>query len=357
MHLTTPHSELSTTEVDEITFQSASTMLDASVIICTHNPRADYFARVLEALRAQTLPLDKWELLIVDNASQIPLAPRYDISWHAAGRHISELELGLAAARRCGIEAAASDLIVFVDDDNLLNKKYLAEAVTIKKEYPFLGVWGSGSVRGEFEVDPAEEIRSWLPVRVEKGSRWSNLAGTTLFGFSHDDAIPFGCGMCVRKDVALAYRKFCERGDIQITDRKGGALSGCGDTEICFVCCAEGLGVGVFPLLELTHLIPQRRVSEDYIVRFAEATGLSNMLLLYKWRGVVPQSPFGARTLLSLAKTMLLHRGVERRTRLAWVRALAKAHRIIKMDLRKNNDRIYDMTASVPSKSGDTEIS
>jgi glycosyltransferase involved in cell wall biosynthesis len=266
-------------------------MLDASVIICTYNPREDYFARVLEALRVQTLPLDKWELLIVDNASQVPLASRYDISWHPAGRHISEPELGLAAARRCGIEAAASDLIVFVDDDNVLNKKYLAEAVTIKKEYPFLGVWGSGSVRGEFEVDPAEEIRSWLPVRVEKGSRWSNLAGTTLFGFSRDDALPFGCGMCVRKDVALAYRKFCERGGIQITGRKGGALSGGEDTEICFVCCTEGLGVGVFPLLELTHLIPQRRVSEDYIVRFAEATGLTNMLLLYKWQGLCRNRP------------------------------------------------------------------
>jgi glycosyltransferase involved in cell wall biosynthesis len=324
-----------TTEVDEMTFQSASTALDVSVIICTHNPRADYFARVLEALRAQTLPLDKWELLIVDNASQVPLASQYDISWHPAGRHISEPELGLAAARRCGIETAASDLIVFVDDDNVLNNKYLTEAVTIKEEYPFLGVWGSGSVRGEFEVDPAEEIRSWLPVRVEKGRRWSNLAGITLFGFSRDDAIPFGCGMCVRKEVALAYRKFCERGGIQITDRKGGALSGGGDTEICFVCCADGLGVGVFPLLELTHLIPQRRVSADYIVRFAEATALSNMLLLYKWQGVLPQSLFGARTLLSLAKTMLLHRGFERRTRLAQARALAKAHRIIKMDLRK----------------------
>jgi glycosyltransferase involved in cell wall biosynthesis len=311
-------------------------MLDASVIICTHNPRANYFARVLEALRAQTLPLDKWELLIVDNASQVPLASRYDISWHPAGRHISEPALGLAAARRCGIEAAASDLIVFVDDDNVLNKKYLAEAVMIKKEYPFLGVWGSGSVRGEFEVEPAEEIRSWLPVRVEKkGSRWSNLAGITLFGFSRNDAIPFGCGMCVRKDVALAYRNFCERGGIQITDRKGGALSGGGDTEICFVCCAEGFGVGVFPLLDLTHLIPQHRVSEDYIVRFVEATGLSNMLLLYKWRGVVPQSPFGARTLLPLTKALLLHRGVERRMRLASFRALVKAHRTIKMDNKK----------------------
>ena len=42
-------------------------MLDASVIICTHNPRPDYFARVLDGLRNQTLPMHRWELLIVDN--------------------------------------------------------------------------------------------------------------------------------------------------------------------------------------------------------------------------------------------------------------------------------------------------
>ena len=55
-------------------FQSASTMLDASVIICAHNPRSDYFARILDGLRNQTLPLHKWELLIVDNASQAPFS-------------------------------------------------------------------------------------------------------------------------------------------------------------------------------------------------------------------------------------------------------------------------------------------
>ena len=102
--------------------RSASTMLDASVIICTHNPRSDYFARVLDGLRNQTLPLDKWELLIVDNASRVPLASNWDISWHPATRHILESRLGLAPARRRGIQEASADLIIFVDDDNVLDE-------------------------------------------------------------------------------------------------------------------------------------------------------------------------------------------------------------------------------------------
>src|ERR1700751_3455833 len=109
----------------KMSFQSANTMLDASVIICAHNPRADYFTRVLDGLRNQTLPLHKWELLIVDNASRVPLASICDISWPPPARHILERELGVAYARRRGFQEASADLIIFVDDDNVLDENYL----------------------------------------------------------------------------------------------------------------------------------------------------------------------------------------------------------------------------------------
>jgi Glycosyl transferase family 2 len=324
-------------------FQSVSPMLDASVIICTHNPRPDYFARVLDGLRHQTLPLHKWELLIIDNASQVPLATSYDISWHPAAHHLVESKLGLSWARHRGIQEASADLIIFVDDDNVLDERYLAEAIKIKQERASFGVWGAGSIRGDFEVEPPESFRSWLPVREVTAPRWSNLAGSRLFGDSPEDAIPWGAGLCVRKGVAIAYRQFCDQTSIQITGRKGTALIAGEDTEICFVCCSHGLGVGVFPELKLTHLIPQRRVSADYIVRFAEGTCLSNSLLHYKWEHVIPQSPLSIKTLLTVLKTILFYSGVDRKVRFASLRALAKANRIIKEDLRKNNSQIDDM--------------
>jgi glycosyltransferase involved in cell wall biosynthesis len=332
--------------------QSTSTMLDASVIICTHNPRSDYFARVLDGLRNQTLPLHKWELLIVDNASQLPLPSSWDISWHPAACHILESKLGLSWARQRGIREASADLFIFVDDDNVLDDTYLAEAVKIKQEWPFLGVWGSGCIRGDFEVEPPEKLRSWLPVREVTAPRWSNLAGwhSGLFGESCEDAIPWGAGLCVRKEVAMAYIQFCDRTSIQITDRLGHSLVGGGDTEISFVCCSNGLGVGIFPELKLTHLIPQHRISEDYLVRFAEGTCLSNFLLHYKWQHIIPQSPFSIKALLSVLKTMLLFRGLDRDIRFAWVRALAKAKRIIEMDLRNKDSQIHHMAARVPSE-------
>ena len=129
--------------------------VDASVIICARNPRPHYLARVLDALRRQQLPYDQWELLLVDNASERPLAARSDISWHINGRHIRENELGLAAARRCGMKEALADLLIFVDDDNILAENYLSEALKIKQEWPTLGTWGSGTIVPEFECQPA----------------------------------------------------------------------------------------------------------------------------------------------------------------------------------------------------------
>jgi Glycosyl transferase family 2 len=340
----------SATEITNMPFKSTNTLFDASVIICTHNPRPDYFARVLNALRNQTLPFDKWELLVVDNASQVPLATSYDISWHPSARHILERELGVAYARRRGIQEASADLIIFVDDDNVLGENYLAEAVKIGQGWPSLGTWGSGCIRGEFEVEPPKNLLSWLPVREVTAARWSNLAGTRLLGESPDEAIPWGAGMCVRKDVAIAYRQFCDQSSLQIVSHQGEGVLGGEDTEICFVCCSRELGVGIFPELKMTHLIPQRRVSPKYLVRFAEGTCTSNALLRYKWQHVIPQSPFTMKSLLSVLKAMLLYRGVDRDIRFAPVRALVKARKIIGADLRKNNRQVSDRATLLASK-------
>ena len=310
-------------------------VLQASVIICAHNPRSDYFARVLASLRDQTLPLDNWELLIIDNASKMPLAPDWHISWHPTARHIVESELGVAAARQRGIREARADLIVFVDDDNVLDKTYLTQAVGIGRDWPLLGAWGSGSIQADFEVKPSESVMGFLPylaLRETASPQWSNVASCV-------QAMPWGAGLCVRKAVAVAYCQSCERSSIQITGRVGIATLSGDDREIALVCCTQGSGFGIFPDLKITHLIPRHRVSEDYIVRLVEGAKLSDLLLDYKWLNITPASPRCVRVLLSVLKTLLLHSGIDRRTRLASVRALAKANRIIDAD-RKRRERL-----------------
>src|SRR5882724_1632506 len=132
-----------------------------SVIICTHNPRENYLRRVLDALRAQTLPLADWELLLVDNASEKPLAGRIDLSWHPNARHLREEKTGKTHALLRGIAGFTGELLVIVDDDNVLRADYLQTCLKVAADYPWLGAW-SGSCIPEFETEPPPELRPWL---------------------------------------------------------------------------------------------------------------------------------------------------------------------------------------------------
>jgi glycosyltransferase involved in cell wall biosynthesis len=300
-------------------------MVDVSVIICTHNPRPHYLSRVLTALRGQTLPMEQWELLVVDNASHVPLtADTWNLSWHPRARLIREEKLGLSAARMRGMREAAADLLVFVDDDNVLEPNYCAEAIQIGRNWPRLGAWG-GSIVPEFEIQPAEYLKEFLGVlalREVKTSRWSNVI--TCF-----DAQPWGAGLCVRANVAKAYLLHYREAAIQLTGRCGKAVMAGEDVEICNVACSLGLGMGLFPELKVIHLIPKERINEDYLVRITEGTHTSGFLLGYKWLGNFPTSIFSGLGLLRFFKDILIHRGIHRRMYLARLRATINARRII----------------------------
>src|SRR5208337_5568979 len=114
---------------------------DVSTIICTHNPRADYLRRVLDALKAQTLPQERWELLLIDNASKEPLAAAWGLNWHRNARHIREDEPGLTPARLRGIKESVGELLVFVDDDNVLDPSYLETALSLAKRLQHIGAF------------------------------------------------------------------------------------------------------------------------------------------------------------------------------------------------------------------------
>jgi glycosyltransferase involved in cell wall biosynthesis len=296
-----------------------------SVIICSRDPRADYLDRVLKGLRAQTLPQHQWELLVVDNASAHPLAEQWDLTWHRAARHIREDELGLAPARLRGIAEARGELLVFVDDDNVLASNFLEEAIRVDHEWPILGIWG-GCIIPEFEIEPPSHLREFLRgvAMVEvKSPRWSNVATCPGVGVN-------GGGMCLRADVAAAYRQFYNASEIRLTGRSGQDLISGEDIEICYVACSLGYGIGLFPDLQLTHLIPRWRVTEKYLIRLIEGIQTSVMLIQFKWNGVVPKAPYWGVELLRLIKHVTVRRGIDRRMFLARCRAMRRARTIIR---------------------------
>lgn len=269
---------------------SPSTGLAVSVVLCSHNPRQDYLDRTLHSLRHQSLGSDRWELLIVDNASQPPLASRIDLRWQRQPRLLLEPTLGLTPARLSGIAAATGDLLVFVDDDNLLAEDYLQQALRIAADHPHLGSW-SGQCQGEFEEPPpAWTQRYWgnLCLRQFDQPLWSNLPRLA-------ETMPTGAGLCVRRAVANVYLQLHQRGERRFQfDRAGSSLLSGGDNDLAACACRLGLGVGLFPQLQLRHLIPPERLTPAYLARLAEGIAYSSVLLDAVWQQPVsPRSRSG----------------------------------------------------------------
>lgn len=257
-----------------------------SVIICTHNPRRDYLNRVLESLKSQTLPVEEWELLLIDNASNQRLAAEIDLSWQINARHIREEKLGLTPARLCGIQEAKAETLVFVDDDNVLDTDYLEVALQISETWSVLGAWG-GQARPEFEETPPEWTKSYwhiLAICEFDHDKWSNSPHI-------NETTPSGAGMCIRKVVAKKYAELVDKDPQRAKlDRKGKQLMSGGDSDLALTSCELGLGTGKFVDLKLTHLIPKQRLQEEYIVRLVEGIMKSATIVNYL-RGKMPEMP------------------------------------------------------------------
>ena len=230
---------------------------ELSVVIPTHNPRLDYLERVIQGLKAQTLERERWELVVVDNASSEMGDGRWEMVHDRLGlglgkaedggrkslpnaRIIREEKLGLTHARVRGFEEAKGGIVVMVDDDNVLRPDYLEKAVEIMERNPLLGAIG-GKALPEYEIEPPEwlkGIRSGLGLRdlgnsiilypdankqgeAEKGiggkraegrqekaeseKRKSETGRVRRRMMEFPECAPIGAGMVMRREAAMEY--------------------------------------------------------------------------------------------------------------------------------------------------------
>lgn len=253
-----------------------------TVILCTLNPPVERLGRVLRALAQQTLPTSAFEVLVIDNGSTPALAADLLDRSALAGRVVREDAPGLVAARRAGILAAAGEVLVFVDDDNVLAPGYLAEVVRLAEDWPHLGVWG-GTCEGEFETPPASWVRpylGYLAVRTVDRPVWGNLPDTRW--------APFGAGLCLRTALARQYVTAAAHDPlVGRLGRTGMQMASGDDTDMVFFALGAGTGMGLFPSLHLWHLIPPGRLEIDYLERLLE--GIARSAVLVEFRHGLPR--------------------------------------------------------------------
>lgn len=244
-----------------------------SLVVCTHNPRADFLKRVLAACASQkNIPVGT-EILVVDSASVPALVDSLHKEY--SGRIVRSELPGLARARALGIRESAGDPVVFVDDDTVLTDNYVAEAVRILSERPYLAAIG-GQLIPEYEGPLPLDVyyyRCYLAIREFTEAGWSNR---------WDDfaTSPIGGGMVVRRSIANVWVDQLEKSPWRLgLGRTGKTLFGGEDNDLLHLACQMGFGKGIFPELKLTHLMPAKRLTADFLLKIFEGNSRSGAYL------------------------------------------------------------------------------
>ncbi len=112
-----------------------------SVLIPVHNDTGR-LTQCLRALEGQTYPTDWYEVIVVDNASDEPVAPALSAFPHARGAY--EAQRSSYAARNTGIAVARGDVLAFTDSDCLPAPDWLERGVAALANAENCGLVGGG---------------------------------------------------------------------------------------------------------------------------------------------------------------------------------------------------------------------
>jgi len=248
-------------------------------VICCYNSESTIgivLARL--ALQEATGGFD-WEVIVVDNASRDRTAEVARGAWTRGEipfRVVYEGEPGLSNARRKGLAEAVHPVIVFVDDDNLLDKGYLSLAHRIMTEHPDVGLAGGLGI----PVAPVE-LPWWFE---ENKAAYAVGPQAAEAGYAPDSRTYLhGAGLVMRKE---GWEWLISRGfGFILSGRKGQALTSGEDMELTYAFRFAGYRLWYDPGLQYEHIIPENRLRWDYLVKLAGEFGKSAVVLdLYQVR-------------------------------------------------------------------------
>jgi len=236
-----------------------------SAVVCTHN-RATYLRRALASLAAQTLPADRYEIVVVDNASTD--ATRDLVTFELAGvarlRYLFEPQLGVSRARNAGWRAARAPLVAYLDDDAIAAPDWLARAVSSFAELePRPGCLG-GPVIPIWEAPrPA-----WLPDAL--------LPFLTVLELDQGPGpMPRGKFLYGTNSV-FPRARLAEIGGYPVGLGPIGSWHRSGeDTFVQKQLRERGLQLWYDPALRVQHFVPAERVSRRWVLRRLYLEGLS----------------------------------------------------------------------------------
>lgn len=289
--------------------------MHVDICVCTHNPRADVFERVMKSIfNQQVTGGDSFSVLVVDNLSDPPLSESIfsktsSLKIKTKTKLIKEPSPGIARARAAAANATCAEWILFVDDDNELSPDYVSNGFDIIRDHPTLGCFG-GKLLLPDSVKPPKWSRPFLPYlgikdfgeeRIERFSaEWGPWEPPTAGAFVH-------------RDVLQEYlRRSTSSENFFRLGRQGGKLLSCEDSLIMRGAASVCRSNAYEPSLILWHHLAPTRFRFSYLIRLMYGYGTSHVILETICGGPQPIPPYykSKKKFLKMILSILMVKGI-----------------------------------------------
>lgn len=266
---------------------------DVSVVIPTYN-RADLIADTLASLADQSLPRERFDVLVVDNASSdstAEIAERVLQQSGLRGRLLREETRGANFSRNRGIEESSGAIVALLDDDTRADPNWLEALLAAFEDGTASGV--GGRIELLWQTTPPRWChRSYLRLLAEF-DLGPERCPVTRFPYL------VGANMAFRRDAFERFGLLTS----QLT-RQGTNLMSMDDTEFCHRVVKGGGTLVYEPRALVRHVVPQERARFSFLLRRSYANGRS-LCRLKRLHADLDAKPSQARGLVRDAANLL----------------------------------------------------
>ncbi len=240
-----------------------------SIIISTYN-NAQSLVRTLASVAEQEADKSMWECVVVNNASTDNTEALFQ---EFASQHqelnlrlVNEPKQGLSYARNCGIAESKGDILVFIDDDETVNREFVSAYIDIFDNH---GAFvGAGAVVPRYDSARPK----WMSYYTEKMIANPINLGNEVVTIT-SKITPAGGNMAFNREIFNLYGGFNTA-----LGRKGEALLGGEENDMFDRVRSLGERVFYAPNAVVYHHIADKKLTPDYFDKLAYGVGVSKRL-------------------------------------------------------------------------------
>ena len=240
-----------------------------SIIISTYN-NAQSLVRTLVSVAEQEADKSMWECVVVNNASTDNTEALFQ---EFASEHqelnlrlVNEPKQGLSYARNCGIAESKGDILVFIDDDETVNREFVSAYIDIFDNHE--AFVGAGAVVPRYDSARPK----WMSYYTEKMIANPINLGNEVVTIT-SKITPAGGNMAFNREIFNLYGGFNTA-----LGRKGEALLGGEENDMFDRVRSLGERVFYAPNAVVYHHIADKKLTPDYFDKLAYGVGVSKRL-------------------------------------------------------------------------------